>query len=358
MVDEAAVSPESPLGPEFWQLLLLAELPFVRRESLVDRARRHGRTDWEAFFREAPELNPADRQRITKANLGAAATAINRGAQILERRKFPEKFAALPNAPVAVFVWGNCEALDLPSVGIVGTRGASTYGKAVTRKFAEAFAQAGVAIVSGGAQGVDAAAHEGALEAGGYTICAMSCGIDRAYPAAHRGLFDRIRSTGLLVSQFPAGWNPRHDSFVQRNATIAGLSDAILVIEAPERSGALITANRANEFGRPVYVVPGNISTASFRGSHALIRDGATLVDHPDQILEEMGIGPSLTLSADAKLSFEQRAILSVLGAEPILTDKIAEQSGLDSAAVLSELTMLELDGRILRGPGGYILAP
>lgn len=358
MADEAAVNPDSPLGTEFWQLLLLAELPFVRREALVERARRHGHTDWLTFFRTAPELKPADRSRIAQANLEAAATAVRRGAEIIERRDLPEKFCTLANAPAGLFVWGKREALHRPSVGIVGTRGASTYGKAVTRKFAEAFAQAGVTVVSGGAQGIDAAAHDGAIEAGGLTLCAMSCGIDRAYPAAHRGLFDRIRDHGLLVSQFPAGWNPRHDSFVQRNATIAGLSDAILVVEAPERSGALITANRANEYGRPVYVVPGNISTSTFRGSHALIRDGATLVDHPDQVLEELGLTPTLALVSEAALSAEQKVILKVLGADPILADKIAELSGLDSAAVLSELTMLELDGRILRGPGGYVLTP
>lgn len=270
----------------------------------------------------------------------------------------PEKISSLLGGPVGLYAWGRVEALAAASVGIVGTRGATTYGKAAARKFAEAFAQAGLTVVSGGAQGIDAAAHEGAIEGGGQTVCVMACGIDRVYPAAHRGLFDRIRDHGCLVSQFPAGWSPRHDSFVQRNATVAGLSDAILVVEAPERSGALITANRANEYGRPVFVVPGNISTLTFRGSHALIREGATLVDHPDQVIEEMGLKPALTLRSEAALSQEQQAILRALGADPILADKIAEICELDSSAVLSELTMLELDGRIIRGPGGYVLAP
>ena len=241
---------------------------------------------------------------------------------------------------------------------MVGTRGASTYGKAAARKFAEALSSNGVTIVSGGAQGIDAAAHEGTLDAGGKTACVMACGIDRVYPAAHRALFERIKKGGCLVSQFPAGWNPRSDSFVQRNSTIAALSDAVLVIEAPESSGALITANRANEFGRQVYVLPGSIATLSFRGSHALIREGATLVDHPDQILEDLGIRPGLTLSANESETKLRLKILSSIGADPMGADKIAENCGLDPSSVLSELTMLELDGRVLRGPGGYVLAP
>lgn len=355
----AAVSPASNLGPDFWQLLLTAELPYLRREALLGRAwRMSSDVDWGQFFREAPELKPNDRERLAKAVLEPARQAISKGVQILGREELPEKFGALLGAPAGLFVWGDIDCLSQPSVAIVGTRGASTYGKAAARKFAEAFARSGLTVISGGAQGIDAAAHEGAMEAGGKTGCVLACGIDRVYPAAHRGLFDRIREQGCLVSQFPAAWSPRHDSFVQRNATVAGLSDAILVVEAPERSGALITANRANEYGRPVFVVPGNISTLTFRGSHALIREGATLVDHPDQVMEEMGLRPALTLQSEENLTDDQRAILRSLGAEPILADKIAEVCGLDSSAVLSELTMLELDGRILRGPGGYVLAP
>lgn len=338
----------------------MAELPFSRRENLIRRAVHAPKdTHWQRFFDEAPELSPADRERVRRADPAAVHPALHNGAELLSREQRPAKLAALEGASPALFVWGERACLDLPAIGIVGTRGASTYGKAAARKFAEAFAQARVTVVSGGAQGIDAAAHEGALEAGGATAAVMACGIDRAYPAAHRHLFERIRTSGgCLVSQFPAGWNPRSDSFVLRNATIAALSDAILVVEAPERSGALITANRANEYGRPVYVVPGNISVLSFRGSHALIREGATLVDHPDQILEDLGVAPGLRLKSEANVSGPAALILQALGAEPMPAEKIAEVTGLDPAAVLSELTMLELDAKALRGPGGYILAP
>lgn len=148
------------------------------------------------------------------------------------------------------------------------------------------------------------------------------------------------------------------ESFVQRNSTIAALSEAVLVVEAPERSGALITANRANEFGRPVYVVPGNISSLSFRGSHALIREGATLVDHPDQILADLGVAPALRLETSSNATEVQTRILKALGADPLAADQIAERCGLDSSAVLSEMTMLELESKVIRGPGGYVLAP
>lgn len=347
------------MDPRFWQLLLTAELPFARRETLLRRADyARDDTDWSHFFQSAPELSPADRARVKAAKPELALEALSLGAHILLKKDLPQRTAQLAGAPPALFAWGNSACLSAPSVGIVGTRGASTYGRAAARKFAEALSINGVTIVSGGAQGIDAAAHEGALDAGGKTVCVMACGIDKTYPAAHRSLFERIRNDGCLVSQFPAGWNPRADSFVQRNATVAALSDALLVIEAPESSGALITANRANEFGRQVYVVPGSIATLSFRGSHALIREGATLVDHPDQILEDLGIRPGLRLSANADESKLRLKILSSIGADPMGADKIAENCGLDPSSVLSELTMLELDGRVLRGPGGYVLAP
>ena len=347
------------MSPQFWQLLLSAELPFVRRESVLSRASRlSSDTDWVHFFQNAPELSPADRARLKAVNPDHALQALESGAILLERDKLPERTTQLIGGPSALFTFGDAECLRAPTIGMVGTRGATTYGKAVARKFAEALSSNGVTIVSGGAQGIDAAAHEGALDAGGKTACVMACGIDRVYPAAHRSLFERIKNGGCLVSQFPVGWNPRSDSFVQRNATIAALSDAIVVVEAPESSGALITANRANEFGRQVYVVPGSIATLSFRGSHALIREGATLVDHPDQILEDLGIRPGLKLFADSEESKLRLKILGSIGADPLGADKIAENCGLDPSSVLSELTMLELDGRVLRGPGGYVLAP
>ena len=347
------------MNPYFWQLLLTAELPSTRRESLLRRAEiAAGDTDWSHFFQIAPELSPADRDRVRKVKPESASEALAAGARLLLRKDYPERILQLRGAPPALFTWGDSTCLKSPPIAIVGTRGATTYGKAAARKFAEALSTHGVTIVSGGAQGIDAAAHEGALDAGGKTACVMACGIDNIYPAAHRSLFERIRKEGCLVSQFPAGWNPRADSFVQRNATIAALSDGVLVIEAPESSGALITANRANEFGRNVYVVPGSIATVSFRGSHALIREGATLVDHPDQILEELSIRPGLRLSADGQESKLRLKILSTIGADPMGADKIAENCGLDPSSVLSELTMLELDGRVLRGPGGYVLAP
>jgi DNA processing protein len=354
-----AAKGSTSVSPAFWQLLLSAELPFLRREALLARARRMPQnTDWRAFFDEAPEMSQADRARLARVKPDLAASALQQGAQLIEKDMLPERFRALPGVAPALFIAGDPSCLDAPTVGIVGTRGASTYGKAAARKFAEAFVRAGVTVVSGGAQGVDAAAHEGALEAGGKTACVLACGIDRVYPVAHRNLFQRVRGQGCLISQFPAGWNPRSDSFVQRNATVAALSQALLVIEAPAQSGSLITANRANEYGRQVFVVPGSISSLSFRGSHALIRDGATLADHPDQILEDLGIRPGLRLSADEAETQVRRRILAAIGADPLDADRIAEGCGMDSADVLSELTMLELEGKVLRSPGGYILAP
>lgn len=267
---------------------------------------------------------------------------------------FRESMAGFPG----LFTWGDEQALNGPAIGIVGTRGASPYGKAAAMKFAEAFAKAGVTVVSGGAMGIDAAAHEGAMSAGGKTVAVLPCGVDVAYPAQHKGMFGRIRKQGCLVSQFGLGSKPHQGSFLMRNGVVAALTQAVVIIEAPQQSGALSTAQHAAEMGRTAFVVPGSISQLSFYGSFELIRSGATLVYHPDQILEELGIRGTPTKDKAVPTSGLHERILDQLSDVPIHAEKLCQELGMKTEDLMVELTMLELDGHIIRSSGGICKAP
>lgn len=311
-----------------------------------------------ARLAEHSALTEAERRRVRQANDPALLAAVRAGAVLLTDREYPEPLQEAVGTPAALFVHGQPAALFAPTVGIVGTRGASTYGKACAHKFAEALARAGVTIVSGGALGIDAAAHRGALEAGGQTAAVLAGGVDHVYPAVHSGLFTQIREKGCLVSQFAAGTRPSEYRFLVRNVLIAALSSALIVIEAPLRSGAMRTAQAAADLGREVFVVPANIDALSFQGSFALIRDGATLVSHPHEVLEALGVAPVEAAPITPQAGSIGDRILSVLTVQPLAAELIVERTGLETSDVLSELTMLELDGRILRDAGGYAIRP
>lgn len=300
------------------------------------------------------KLTPMERERIRMLDPKALSSALAAGAVLIREADFPEQLAQWESCPPGLFAWGCWDALSSPCIGIVGTRGASTYGKAAAYKFAEAFARAGVTVVSGGALGIDAAAHKGALEAGGRTVAVLATGVDRVYPAVHRGLFKQIRERGCLVSQYACGMMPSPYKFLVRNQLVAALSHALLVVEAPERSGSLSTAHAANDLNRSVFVVPANIDNTLFRGSHALIRDGATLVDHPDQVLDTLGLHATPEVPRPVELSKIQGRIMEHLNTSLMSAEVIAAKAGLDAAEVLAELTMLELEGVVVREQGLY----
>lgn len=262
--------------------------------------------------------------------------------------------------PPALFTLGNTDCLSKPRVAIVGSRQTSSYGKAAAKKFAESLARSGITIVSGGAFGIDTCAHEGALEVGGSTVSVLPTGVDVVYPAANRPLFQRIVEKGCLVSQFAMGQKITDDSFfLNRNQVIAALSDAILIVEAPTGSGSLKTALAAIEQGKEVFVVPGPVSSMSFNGSHNLIRDGATLVYHPGHILDAMGIeavsAQAIDLPEEDSLAGK---IYSALEGDPITAEEISTRIGIEASEILSELTMMEIDGLVLRHGIGYALKP
>lgn len=345
------------LSPAFWQCLLAAELRPDRARQIAEQV---AGSSLEPLSALRNWLQPSERERAQGADLQALERAIESGVSIVEAGALPDRIRRHPDCPPALFVWGDAGVMQGPVVAIVGTRAATTYGKAVASKFAEHLARAGVVIASGGALGIDAAAHTGALAAGGKTLAVLAGGVDTVYPQQHRGLFQRIREAGCLISQFAVGTKPRGFRFLERNRLLARIADATLLVEVPERSGAQTTASEALERGSGLaFVVPAGIDNVNFRGSHALIRDGANLVDHPDQILAEFGLRCSKpTASRREERSAIAGRILAVMGVEPLAGEAIAEHSGLDPADVLAELTLLELSGHVIRDGVGYAVRP
>ncbi len=276
----------------------------------------------------------------------------------VERAAYPEALREADVVVPALFLEGDRAALQAPMVAIVGTRSATTYGKACAFKVAEALAQSGVTVVSGGALGIDAAAHKGAISGGGRTIAILGSGIERPQPSVNSELFREITEYGLLLSRFAIGTPVAAWTLLARNTLIAALSMATIVIEAPAKSGALHTANDAANLGREVFVVPANIDQNSFRGSFGLIRDGATMVTHPNEVLSHLGITGLFAAPPKAPTNSLASQILGVMSAQAMSAQSIVEQTGLDAPLVLSELTMLELEGTIIRDAGGYALRP
>jgi DNA processing protein len=295
-------------------------------------------------------LTPGGRNSVGKAKI---PVCLSEDTGILLRNEFSEYLQYSESSYPALFFRGDSLALNQPTIGIVGTRSATSYGKNCARRFASDFAKAGAVVVSGGAIGIDTAAHEGAIDAGGQTVVVKPSGLDVHYPKLNEMLFERVAQNGCLVSQFQFGMSPRPESFLQRNHLIAALSQVVVIIEAPPGSGAIRTAVNAAEMGREVFVVPGPIDQRNFIGSHALIKDGCTFVDHPDQVLEAMGIEPGSKKKVEPQKGTAGE-ILKVLSAESMSVEEIVEKTALESSEILAELTILELDGNVIRENGRY----
>jgi len=285
------------------------------------------------------------------------------GAHILtwEDEGYPKLLAEIPDPPPVLYVRGELKPEDAWAVAVVGTRRASTYGREVTRRLVTVLAQSGVTIVSGLARGVDAVAHQTALEAGGRTIAVLGCGIDLVYPPEHRELARRIAAQGALVSEYPLGTQPEPGNFPPRNRIISGLSLGVVITEAGRDSGALITADYAAEQGRDVFAVPGSILSAGCAGTNRLIQDGAKPVLDAADILQEL----NLTMVAEQKEARQalpttetEALILAHLSAEPIHVDDLTRAVGLPVAQVTSTLALMELKGMV-RQVGGmkYVAA-
>jgi DNA processing protein len=244
------------------------------------------------------------------------------------------------------------ELLGRPTVAIVGARACSSYGAQVARSLGRELAAAGLVVVSGLARGIDGEAHRGALEAHGYTIAVLGCGIDRDYPAAHAQLAARVCEAGLVVSEYAPGVEPAPWRFPARNRIIAGLAAATVVVEARERSGSLITADFALEAGREVFAVPGEITAALSAGTNALLRLGATPLTSPGDVFEPLGIEPMP--AASLELAEHPARVLDALAREPDGVDGLVRETGLGAAAVATALAELELAGLVAEREGLY----
>jgi DNA processing protein len=264
---------------------------------------------------------------------------------------YPPALAAIPDPPPLLWLRGRRAALEHPAVAIVGSRAGSPYALAVGEKLAAGLAVRGVAIVSGLARGVDSAAHRGALAVRGLTIAVLGCGADIVYPSEHTALAVEIAGEGALLTELAPGTPPQAFFFPRRNRIISGLARAVIVIEAGEKSGSLITARCALDQGRDVLAVPGNVLNGRNRGGHALLRDGAKIVESADDILEELGMGNGEKAVARAAPADPLLACLTP--GEPSGIDDIAAQTGLVAAKLLPRLFDLELRGLVRRAGGG-----
>jgi DNA processing protein len=274
---------------------------------------------------------------------------------------YPEKLAEIPDPPPALFV--NGEVPEGPTVALVGSRKASATGIEAARALGRALGERGVCVTSGLALGIDAAAHEGALETAGPTIGVLGCGIDVIYPKSSRHLFERVAEAGAVVSEYYLGEPPLQWHFPARNRVISGLSDAVVVVEAAEKSGALITARHALEAGRDVWAVPGPVGFVECRGSNALLADGAGVLWDIDLFADAVAPEPASQKLAVAEASQEapvpaelperEAAVLMGVGFEPTEVDAIAGRSGIGMRELLPALALLELKGYVTRDAGG-----
>ncbi len=366
--------------------LVLAGGPVATRRALLEMhggpaaALHAGSAAW-----QAARLDTRQRQALTlgeperEAHVRAWRRQTGRRVIGWHEADYPPLLRATPSPPLALFVDGDVAALWRPAIAVVGSRAATTSGRDHAREFAHAFARAGLCVVSGLASGIDGAAHQGALDAqAGPTVAVLGCGPDIAYPRGNAALMARIAASGgAVASEHPPGTGPQTAFFPSRNRIIAGLALGTLVVEAHARSGALITARLAGEAGREVFALPGSIRNPAARGCHRLIRDGALLVESPDEVLEVLA--PALAREAarlQADLNPEQATagrptpiqageeptaapddphrLWQALDHDPIPMDALVERTGLTVAELSSILLVMELEGRVAVEHGRY----
>jgi DNA processing protein len=271
---------------------------------------------------------------------------------------YPSALLTIGDPPPVLHYAGKLDLLNRPALAIVGSRNATPQGRENAEAFAAALSAAGLTIVSGLAQGIDAAAHRGGLAGAGNSVAVVGTGIDRIYPAANKALAHRLAEEGGLLSQFTLGTPPLPGNFPGRNRVISGLVRGVLVVEATPNSGSLITARFAAEQGREVFAIPGSIHSPFSKGCHRLIKEGAKLVETAQDVLEELGLAPAeastraLAGSASAPGGDAAR-VLAALGHDPVDVDLLVERTGLDASAIAVALVELELAGQVALLPGG-----
>lgn len=278
---------------------------------------------------------------------------------------YPRMLREIHDPPAVFFARGALAPQDNLAIGIVGSRHATQYGLAQAERLAASLARAGLAIVSGLARGVDAAAHRGALTAGGRTIAVLGSGLLNIYPPEHVSLADEVAAAGAVLSEAPLRAQPMSGAFPQRNRLISGLSLGVIVVEASDRSGALITARHASEQGRDVFAVPGRVDSRMSRGCHRLIREGAKLVESADDVLEELGPlveaatradGAAIHHPAELLLNEIEQQVLAAIEPQATSIDEVIETSGLPAPQTLATISVLEMRRLIRRLGGGAVM--
>ncbi len=310
-------------------------------------------------------LAALDSEEVARAVERALAWAEQPGRALvtLGDAAYPRLLLEIPDPPALLYCRGRTEFLNRPALAVVGSRNATAQGASNAEQFARTFSAAGLAIVSGLAQGIDAAAHRGGLAAEGSTIAVLGTGIDVTYPAVNAALAEQIAERGLLVSEYPLGTKALAHNFPRRNRLISGLAQGCLVVEAALASGSLITARAAAEQGREVFAVPGSIHSPLAKGCHALIKSGAKLAESAEDVLSELAAfrrtGFASTRAAaqrpaeGAAASLDNDPLLACMGFDPVDVDSLCARAGLPAERVSAELLRLELAGRVAALPGG-----
>ncbi len=320
------------------------------------------------------DVSPTVAQAIRRGVEAETEEAIDRELAMLERLQvsvvtcleeaYPPRLKLIPDPPPLLYVSGKLDPKDCHAVAIVGARRATVAGRLVTERLSRDLASAGFTIVSGLARGVDAAAHRGALESGGRTVAVLGCGIDRTYPPEHQALRKQIEASGAVVAELPLGAYPHGYHFPRRNRIISGMSLGVVVTEAALQSGSLITARLAAEQGREVFAVPGAVTAENSRGPNGLIKQGAKLVEHVADVIDELlpqldgpfrerlRDRPPAHGGAKLELSRGEATVHGLLSAEPMHIDALITRSGLPAADVAGLLLALELKGAVRQLPG------
>ncbi len=356
------------------RLALVPGVGPVTRQALLDRfgSAEAALAASPSQLRQIPGVGPAIARNILAAHEHVDAEAElqrcrENGVTILADHDpaYPRLLREIHNPPAFLFVRGQLKPEDALAVGMVGTRHATTYGRQQAERLAAGLARAGLTIVSGLARGIDAAVHRAALLAGGRTVAVLASGVLNVYPPEHQKLADEICERGALISENPPLFEPVSGAFPQRNRLISGLSLGVVVVEAAQRSGSLITARHAMEQGREVFAVPGRIDSRTSRGCHRLIRDGAKLVECVEDVLDEFGPlveaaprpdGTVMHHPAELQLNDLERQVLNAVSGDPTSIDRVVEATGLPVQRVLATISVLEMRSLIRRVSGNSVI--
>lgn len=319
-------------------------------EALLSTCRTHYRDrSVRERVRQALRWQEKDHQQIITLNCDA----------------YPALLKEIPDPPPLLYIKGLPKVLCRPQIAMVGSRHASPGGKAIARQLARELAGSGFSVCSGMALGIDAESHLGALDKQGSSVAILGCGVDQVYPGQHKKLAERLAETGAVLSEFPLGSAPESWHFPQRNRVISGLSLGVVVVEAALRSGSLITARFALEQGREVFAVPGSLHNPQAKGCHLLLKQGATLVEHTDDIIAELGgfistdgLHQDKAVRSTKHLNKDAKELLRYIDYETTSVDKLICQTGLETECIVGLLIELELQGFITSRVGGYSLSP